>query len=157
MAGTQEARQEPSTEGLGLFYRLKCQCVLLSTLDRKKVRDAAKRQHQGIVGNRSAVQQDLAIRIVSFIHNDLAPLAIDSSQSAALEAVVIPLCMSRIFNLMARCVDLARRNFMQQGLPEVSRIPVDEYYTARRSLPTPLPSRVASSSPAAPPPTMTMR
>jgi hypothetical protein len=58
----------------------------------------------------------------------LAPLAIDSLQSAALEAIVIPLCMSRIFNLMTRCVDLARRNFMQQGLPEVSRIPVDEYY-----------------------------
>src|SRR4051812_11347492 len=72
------------------------------------------------------MKEDVAVRIVSLIDDDFALLAVDTFQSAALEAKVVPLCMSREFDLVTGCVDLARSHFMQQGLPEVSGVPVDE-------------------------------
>ena len=42
--------------------------------------------------------------------------------------------MSCIFDLMTRCVDLARCNFMQQRFPEVSWIPVDQNHVGEAVL-----------------------
>ena len=65
--------------------------------------------------------------------------------------------LSQIVELVLARIHAAGRDRMQERLPQMRAAPFDEDDLGSRRLPSRSPSRVASSSPAAPPPTTTIR
>ena len=145
-------------EALGVLRRVEADRVLARARRAEIVGAAADGDDERVVGDLAARDQLLAVELVvrrRELH-DLAR-AVEAVHAPELELEVVPARLREVVEVVLVEVHAAGGDFVQQRLPQVRARAVDERH-ARAALAAELsPSRVASSSPPAPPPTMTMR
>ncbi len=113
-------------KALGVVQRVERYRVRARTGHAEVVADAAEAEHQRVVGQRSPRQDLLALRARHRVEHHLAARTIEADDRTLAEAEVMPMRDREIVELVRVGVHAAGRDLVQQRLPHVRRVPVDE-------------------------------
>ena len=152
----QKAAEHLLVNALGLGRAVQIEAVLAHARHAEVVEHAADRDHQRVVAEAPSRHQLGAARVADRLEQDFAPAAIEARSSAKLESEMMVAGVREVVEAVRLDAQGARRDLVQQGLPDVDQRAVDQRDQALPRRPNRSPSLVASTRPPAPPPTTTM-
>ncbi len=124
--GTDERIHQPTVKTLGLGRGIELDRVLLHARRAEVVAIAADGDDERVVGKRSLGRHLPAFLVVERRHVDLAADAVEAHHFAHAIAEVMPVRLREIVELVYAQVHAARRDLVQQRLPQVGAGLVDE-------------------------------
>ncbi len=117
---------ETPVEAVGLGRGLERVGVLHDPGNAEGVRDAADRNHQGVVAQRAPRDDFVAAFVDDRRHGDLAALAIEAFQGAAAEIEMMPARLGEVVELVRVDIHASGGDLVQQGLPQMCLVSIDQ-------------------------------
>ncbi len=124
--GLEAALHQQGIEGLRLFQGVQEDTVLLHSRDTEVVADAAHRDHQGVVGEFAAGDDQLPLLVHRRGQGDHPALPIDLVHAPHPETEVVPVPLGEELDVVFMGIEGAGRHLVQQRLPDVAQGGIDE-------------------------------
>ena len=118
--------EQPPVEALGVVERVERDRMPRGARHAEVVADAAHADHERVVRQRAARQHFLALRTEHRVERQRAPRAVESADRALPEPEVMPVRDREIVEVVRVGVHPAGRDLVQQRLPDVRGVAVDE-------------------------------
>ena len=118
--------KQPPVETLGVVERVERNRMLRGARHAEVVADAADAHDERVVRQRAARQHLLAVRTEHRVERQLAPRAVEAADRALPEPEVMPVRDREIVEVVRVGVHAAGRDLVQQRLPDVRRVAVDQ-------------------------------
>ena len=115
-----------AAETLGLLAGIEEDAVLGGALGAEVVGGAADGDHQGVVGERARRHQFEPLLVQDGGQLDVPALTRQPAHAAQLEFEVVPLGLRDVVELVGRGIQRAGGDLVQQGLPDVRQVGVDQ-------------------------------
>ena len=129
--GAHAGRDQSPVEPFGIFRHVERHRVLLHSRHAEVVADAADADHERVVFERAPRQDLLAVGRMHGVERDPAMRAIETGERPLHEAEAMPVRERRIVEIVCVGVHAAGRDFVQQRLPDVGCVAVDQGHTDR--------------------------
>ena len=123
--------EEPPVKALGVVERVERDRMLRRAGHAEVVADAADAEDERVVRQRAARQHLLALRTEHRVERDLAARAVEPADRALPEPEVMPVRDREIVEVVRVGVHAAGRDLVQQRLPDVRLVAVDQRHLHR--------------------------
>ena len=126
LVGAHAGRDQPAMEPLGIGGRVERDRAFGHTRNAEIVVDAADAEHERVVRNGALGQHLRAVVVPHDAELQFVPRPVEPHHRALAEAEVMPVRHQEVVDAVHVGVDAPRRDFVQQRLPQVRRVVIDE-------------------------------